>query len=119
VGGDLDNIVGGVGVRFLEVNDDDFVDALLVLDDAAIWLNQFCEDCAAGFKLMLQPNIGAAMARASGPASRTTPIPPRPGGVEMATMVSSRFIGSRQARRRSALSSSVLINNKQLNACLG
>ena len=30
------------------------------------------------------------MERASGPARRTTPMPPRPGGVEMATMVSSR-----------------------------
>src|SRR5207248_4358416 len=33
-----------------------------------------------------------AIARASGPARRTTPIPPRPGGVAMATMVSSRFM---------------------------
>jgi hypothetical protein len=38
-------------------------------------------------------NIGDAISRAWGPASRTTPIPPRPGGVAMATMVSSRFTG--------------------------
>ena len=30
-----------------------------------------------------------AIAAASGPLSRTTPIPPRPGGVAIATMVSS------------------------------
>jgi large subunit ribosomal protein L34 len=30
--------------------------------------------------------------RASGPARRTMPMPPRPGGVATATMVSSRFI---------------------------
>src|SRR5713101_469229 len=35
--------------------------------------------------------MGPAMARASGPARRTTPMPPRPGGVATATMVSSRF----------------------------
>ena len=29
------------------------------------------------------------MVRASGPERRTMPMPPRPGGVEMATMVSS------------------------------
>src|SRR5882757_8834275 len=37
-------------------------------------------------------NIGPAIARASEPARRTTPMPPRPGGVAMATMVSSRFM---------------------------
>jgi len=31
------------------------------------------------------------MARAAGPERRTIPIPPRPGGVEMATMVSSKM----------------------------
>jgi hypothetical protein len=31
---------------------------------------------------------GSAIDRARGPERRTTPIPPRPGGVEMATMVS-------------------------------
>src|SRR5579859_565246 len=36
-------------------------------------------------------SMDSAMARASGPASRTTPMPPRPGGVATATMVSSRF----------------------------
>src|SRR5205085_407944 len=36
-------------------------------------------------------NMGNAIARASGPASRTTPIPPRPEGVAIATIVSSRF----------------------------
>ena len=38
-------------------------------------------------------SMGAAMARASGPASRTTPIPPRPGAVATATMVSSSSTG--------------------------
>src|ERR1700731_2560486 len=37
-------------------------------------------------------NIAQAISRASGPARRTTPIPPRPGAVAMATMVSSRFM---------------------------
>jgi len=31
------------------------------------------------------------MMRALGPERRTMPIPPRPGGVEMATMVSSKL----------------------------
>lgn len=31
------------------------------------------------------------MVRAAGPERRTMPIPPRPGGVEMATMVSSKL----------------------------
>jgi hypothetical protein len=35
--------------------------------------------------------MGITMELASDPARRTTPIPPRPGGVAMATMVSSRF----------------------------
>src|SRR5207253_6312989 len=34
--------------------------------------------------------MGSAIFLASGPASRTTPMPPQPGGVAMATMVSSR-----------------------------
>ncbi len=38
-------------------------------------------------------NIGRAILRAFGPASRTTPIPPRPAGVAMATIVSSMFTG--------------------------
>src|ERR1017187_2595368 len=41
--------------------------------------------------------MGAAIMRASGPARRTTPMPPRPGGVAMATMVSSRFIGRQRS----------------------
>jgi hypothetical protein len=32
------------------------------------------------------------MVRAAGPDRRTMPIPPRPGGVEMATMVSSKSV---------------------------
>jgi len=32
------------------------------------------------------------MVRAAGPERRTMPIPPRPGGVEMATMVSSNSV---------------------------
>src|ERR1035437_3914154 len=34
------------------------------------------------------------MVRASGPERRTTPMPPRPGGVEMATMVSVSMLGA-------------------------
>src|SRR5712691_7269943 len=49
--------------------------------------------------------MGAAMESAWGPARRTTPMPPRPGGVAMATMVSSRFTalivtGESSERRR-------------------
>ena len=33
------------------------------------------------------------MARAAGPERRTMPMPPRPGGVEIATMVSSKSTG--------------------------
>src|SRR5271157_2336524 len=46
----------------------------------------------AGSSSCFRRSMGVAMARASGPARRTTPMPPRPGGVAMATMVSSRFI---------------------------
>jgi hypothetical protein len=35
---------------------------------------------------------GSAMVRAAGPDRRTMPMPPRPGGVEMATMVSSKSV---------------------------
>jgi hypothetical protein len=47
-------------------------------------------------------SIRPAIPRASGPASRTTPIPPRPGGVAIATIVSSRFI---------AISQTLLVGN--------
>src|SRR5258708_38462789 len=40
----------------------------------------------------LRRSMGATILRASGPARRTTPMPPRPGGVAMATIVSSRFM---------------------------
>jgi len=35
--------------------------------------------------------MGIPIERASGPANRTTPIPPRPEGVATATIVSSKF----------------------------
>src|SRR3974390_1516005 len=38
-------------------------------------------------------SMGCAIDVASGPERRTTPMPPRPGGVAMATMVSSRCMG--------------------------
>ena len=41
-------------------------------------------------RLCVSRRSGCAMLRDSGPDSRTTPMPPRPGGVAMATMVSSR-----------------------------
>ena len=40
-----------------------------------------------------------AMARASGPLSRTTPMPPRPGGVAIATIVSLWNMSHEAARR--------------------
>ena len=40
----------------------------------------------------LSRSIGRAISLASLPESRTTPMPPRPGGVAIATMVSSRCI---------------------------
>ena len=36
------------------------------------------------------PRIATAIAPTAGPERRTTPMPPRPGGVAMATMVSRR-----------------------------
>ena len=42
----------------------------------------------AGASGCLSFKRGSAMARALGPERRTMPMPPRPGGVEMATMVS-------------------------------
>src|SRR5882672_4577970 len=43
-----------------------------------------------GSRSCFRRSIGAAMEVASGPERRTTPSPPRPGGVAIATMVSSR-----------------------------
>src|ERR1700733_15840108 len=37
------------------------------------------------------------MTRAAGPERRTMPVPPRPGGVEMATMVSSNSVMGKSA----------------------
>src|SRR5438105_11937619 len=45
-------------------------------------------------------SMGSVIALASGPARRTTPIPPRPGGVEIATIVSSRFTKKIVAKSR-------------------
>ena len=42
----------------------------------------------AGAKAWRRRSIGAAMATACGPLRRTMPMPPRPGGVAIATMVS-------------------------------
>src|SRR5258707_2419268 len=45
-----------------------------------------------GSSSRLRRSMGATILRASGPARRTTPMPPRPGGVAIATIVSSRFM---------------------------
>ena len=45
-------------------------------------------------------SIGRAICSASAPDSRTTPMPPRPGGVAIATMVSSRCMVQDYSPRR-------------------
>jgi hypothetical protein len=45
----------------------------------------------------------AAILRDSAPESRTTPMPDLPGGVEIATIVSSRFNGKQAQARTAAL----------------
>jgi hypothetical protein len=57
------------------------------------------------------PVSARAIARPSGPLSRTTPIPPRPGGVAIATIVSSvENIGAR--RRDYEIGSTIRLNLK-------
>src|SRR6478672_4295420 len=55
-----------------------------------------------GSRSCLRRSSGSPTARASGPATRTTPMPPRPGGVAMATIVSSRFMDQFYGPRRIA-----------------
>ena len=55
------------------------------------WVDQFPKNARPGSSSCFSRSIGAAISSAFAPARRTTPIPPRPGGVAIATMVSSRF----------------------------
>ena len=62
MGGDFDDVICGVGMRFGEVGDHDFVDAVsrtsLSWDGAVFWagarLDQFAEYGAPSFKFMLE-----------------------------------------------------------------
>ena len=84
--GDFDYVFGGVGTRRGEVRDDDFV------DDVAFVVEQFAEGRGPGTQFALQRDQGGRRSAADrGPERRTTPMPPRPGGVEIAAMVSFEF----------------------------
>ncbi len=85
VRGDLNQVFCGVGVRRGEEGDDGFVDALAGSPRR--------RGHRRGVRGHAPADGGgatscAAIAAASGPLSRTMPMPPRPGGVEMAAMVS-------------------------------
>ena len=88
VAGDLHHVLGGIGAGPCEEGDHHLVDRV------ALGVHQARR---AGRSRDANPpppgNAGCAppIARACGPERRTTPNPPRPGGVEMATMVSWRF----------------------------
>ena len=76
MGGDFDDVVGGVGVRFCEIGDDNLVDTVGVRRGRArplffsrpsagertratrVGFDQFSEDGAAGFEIMLQAQHG-------------------------------------------------------------
>jgi len=97
---DLDNVVGGVRVRLGKEGNHDFVNARGGPDVGPSFADIIARapgstrsprTARPGSSSRLRRSMGAAIARASGPASRTTPIPPRPGGVAIATMVSSKF----------------------------
>ena len=83
--GYLDDVVGGIGVRLGKVRRDDLVQTLV-----GCGLDQLAEVRAPGFQVMRQPQHRSGDLPRLGPERRTTPMPPRPGGVAMATMVSSR-----------------------------
>ena len=82
VGGDFYDVFRGVGVGGVEVGDYGFVERFSCI------VKDFGEAGLGGGEGWRSFRSGSAMERAWGPERRTMPMPPRPGGVEMATMVS-------------------------------
>jgi hypothetical protein len=80
VAGDFDHVFGGVGARGLEEGDQHLVDGGLEFGHPDM--------PRAPRRQPEKRRMRSAMERASAPERRTMPRPPRPGGVEMATMVS-------------------------------
>ena len=78
---DLDDMLAGVGVRFGKERDDGAIDRPVVHADRR-------ERRAPRFEPLVAVNAASATSRARGPLIRTTPMPPRPAGVAIATMVS-------------------------------
>ena len=86
---DFDYVVGGVGVRL--GGDVATTSSMRSPVDGSISSLRNVRVQPQDRRACAKRSVGWAMSRASGPESRTTPIPPRPGGVAiMATMVSSR-----------------------------
>ena len=54
--GDLDDVIGGVGVRLREVGDDDFVDASR--NFRVTRFDELPEDCPSRLQIMLEPQHG-------------------------------------------------------------
>ena len=112
VGRDFNDVVCRVRMRLGKIGYDHFVDTCreqLPLRPARCWVPSCSTERSSASSppgSMSSPKTarpgsmscfslrnGLAISSARGPASRTTPIPPRPGGVAMATIVSSTFTG--------------------------
>ena len=88
--GDLDHILGGVGARRGEESDDHLVHRV------AFGIGKFGQRGGPGFPLVFarkSQTFVREIARACVPEMRTMPMPPRPGGVEIAAIVSLRRKG--------------------------
>ena len=84
VAGNLDHVFGGVGAGRRKICDHNLINGMAArVNNSAICA---CHGCQFG--PAVNRSMRAAIRMASVPERRTTPSPPRPGGVEMATMVS-------------------------------
>ena len=86
VAGDFDHVFGGVGTRRGEVRDHDLIDSVAVCIGQARRASPTTASRLA--QLAGNRRMRSAIARASGPEIRMMPMPPRPGGVETAAIVS-------------------------------
>src|SRR5439155_10611805 len=89
VGRNFNNVIGSVRMWSLEISDNNLINPLAGAILARI--NQFAKDRASRLKLMAKPQQRLRDVPCLRSCQRTTPIPPLPGGVEIATMVSSKF----------------------------
>ena len=83
---DLDDVFAGVGMRRREPGRDDLVDARV-----RSLGSMHAAECGVSRRRAARADSAAPSrsGRRRGPDIRTTPMPPRPGGVAIATMVSS------------------------------